>query len=730
MDNGRPFIARQMETAGLINYKDISEQSSLSRVRGLVGWENCKWKTFTGRDGSFAPDPYQFMISFWVHDRKLKKLYTPQTLPTIWKLAEGGVPVSIAQWEIDNIKVTTTIFANWVNDATQMVNFARTSIKNDGLEKKDISLYAIIYPNPLHPQEIKQIEYDGKNLVNIDGKISLFLKEEADKLLPEDKEISDIEEFGNFKVLGLNNKIIENSNGAIVYRKILSSGEEKAYDFLVPCGDESKGLQDLDFSINLKNTKEYWQKRVPMKIKLPDDRYMDCFYASIYYQLIMMEDYKLCPGPLNYKGFFLHDAVDMVNSLDIVGLHKVAGKALAYFDFKEGDNYLDGLGGSIFSLYEHYRITKDEKFLEEVYPKILERCQLIKRLRAKQLNSDLKDTAVYGLMPTSLSQDNWKLPSHLYLDNWWAVIGLKSGMDAAKILKKDEDFSSLSKEYEDFLKCLCESFKKIMKRDNISYIPGFADYWPPEMRIIDEEHRILGDTQMAWAHRPALVPGQSLGIEISLETLAESYKYYWDVAGKFSNYDGGWYVEYEKYFWGYNIMISHPLLHLGMNDIALKSLQWNIEHQSCPGGWSESMKSRVNETGLREVAEGVVGDVPHGWVAAHYILFIRDMLLREYRDKLIILPCVPEDWLKDSKVIEIKDAPTYFGKINYSVKKEENILKIKVWGDACPGKGFIFKSPFLKQAIKEVKVNNEAWKGYSGKEVFFDKLPIEIAVSY
>lgn len=120
--------------------------------------------------------------------------------------------------------------------------------------------------------------------------------------------------------------------------------------------------------------------------------------------------------------------------------------------------------------------------------------------------------------------------------------------------------------------------ERVMKKESLPHMPAFADYWPKEMRIVDGEHRILGDAQMAWAHRPALFPGQNMGITIPLEFFANSYKQYWQRAGKFSGYDGGWFVEYEKVFWGYNLKLAHPLIYLGMNDVALKNIRWSIEH--------------------------------------------------------------------------------------------------------------------------------------------------------
>ena len=425
-------------------------------------------------------------------------------------------------------------------------------------------------------------------------------------------------------------------------------------------------------------------------MNIPDKRYSDCFYSSLYYLLIMDEEHKLFPGPYEYTSFFLHDAIDIDNALDKAGLTEEARDSTDYFNYKEGGGYVDELGGSIFGLYEHYRLTKDAKYLEAVYPRMKSACELIRKLRAPQMALPKEDTA-YGLLPKGVSQDNFKIPAYLYIDDWWAMIGLKAAAESAQILGKADDAKWMKAEYESLYSATIASIEKSMKKNGLSFMPGFADYWPKEMRIKDEEHRILGDTQMAWAHRPALFPGENMGIPVPMELFKDSYQQYWKNAGKFTDYDGGWFVEYEQVFWGYNFKLAHPLIYLGMEDVALKNIEWGLEHQSCPGGWMEAMPSKVNSKGLREITEGIVGDVPHGWSAAHYILLLRDMLLREDGDKLVLLSCIPGAWLDDGKIIEIKNAPTYFGKVSFKIEssRAKGSVKLAIDCAAPPPGGYI-----------------------------------------
>jgi len=719
------------------SWKEIAAKSGLDMARSIVGWEGYEWVTFVGRDGTFAPEPYPYQVSFWVSDNNENQLYTPETLPTSWKLKQGKLPISIVSWEQNNIKVTTTIFARKINTLNRMITFARTTVKNNKDKERNLSLYVLVRQNPLAAKwntRLNNIQYDGNNLIRVNGKSALFLKE---KPAPAGATVSSVHRLAKVKLLGPNRGLaVDGANirgGMIAYRMNLKPGEEKAYDFMSLSGEPGapsmRLMQSLDFSSNLTETENYWKKRINFKLELPDQEYANCFYSSIYYILLLMKGNALLyPGPYAYKTFFLHDAVEMTGALDKAGLHTIARRATNHFNTGQVGGYMDELGGSIFGLYEHYRITQDKAFLRMVYPRMVTGCRLIKKLRSGQMG--LGGTPYYGLMPKSVSQDNFTIPAYLYVDNWWSIIGLKATVEAAKVLNITSD-RWINSEYESLLRCTLDSIRKVMQKEKIDYMTGFADYWPPAQRKVDAEHRILGDTQMAWAHRPALFPGQSLGIQIPMDLFAKSYKHYWEKSGRFSNYDGGWYVEYEQLFWGYNVQLAHPLIFLGMEDVALKNLKWSLEHQSCPGGWSEAMNTRVNKQGYREISEGIIGDVPHGWVAAYYVLLLRNMLLMEDGKKLVLLPCVPASWLKNGRHIGVGKAPTYFGEIDFRLEShiEENYLKLTIDARKPPPAGYVLKLP-LKKNIKSVKIDSKDWENFEERKVQIPSRAKEVVIFY
>ena len=655
----------------LISLKEKLAMNGLDRARSIVGPDAGDVVTFVGKDGAFAPEPQPCQIAWCLQDNQ--SLYFPAATTSTWELLEGRYPVSIVRWETPDCRIATTVFAETGKEAKRLATFARTTIENRSGAEKHVLLHLLIQPCPLAGKwgtELKRVEFDGRQTVLVNGNALLWLSQQpatnAGAAILETA--VGVERLRPGKSAEISPTV---RGGYVTYAVTLEPAGTASFDVVAGPGNErviADDLRELKFETQLRTAREYWQNRVPIALELPDRKYADAFYSSLYYLLIMQKQDMLFPGPYSYKSFFLHDAVEMNSALDCAGLHDTAAKVTAHFAYKEGGGYVDELGGSVYGLYEHYRFTRDEDYLARVYPRMIDGCRLIQKLRA---NPDTDDVACKGLLPKGVSQDNFKYPAHLYVDNWWALIGLKSGMAAAERLGQTNDLSWLSAEFKSLHESILESLRVAMQREKVPYMPGFADHWGPEYHVVDSDHRILGDTQMAWAHRSALFPGQSLGIQVPHDLFQKSYAHYWKNSGRFSGYDGGWFVEYEKLFWGYNVQLAIPMMYLGMGDVTLTNLAWSLRHETCPGGWSEAMTTRETSPGRWAVTDdAIIGDVPHGWTAAYYVLLVRNMLLREDGDKLVLLPCVPEPWLGAGQRIAVRNAATYFGPFGFSAESD------------------------------------------------------------
>ena len=61
-----------------------------------------------------------------------------------------------------------------------------------------------------------------------------------------------------------------------------------------------------------------------------------------------------------------------------------------------------------------------------------------------------------------------------------------------------------------------------------------------------------------------------------------------------------------------------------------------------------------------------MGDGHHGWAAADFLSFVRDLLVREVDGGLALCSMLPADWA--GQPIEVHDAPTWWGTLSYAVR--------------------------------------------------------------
>jgi len=84
------------------------------------------------------------------------------------------------------------------------------------------------------------------------------------------------------------------------------------------------------------------------------------------------------------------------------------------------------------------------------------------------------------------------------------------------------------------------------------------------------------------------------------------------------------------------------------------------------GAWNEQHAFPI-ASDFRDVPYGrwYMGDIPHGWAAAEYLLLIRDILFFEadedHDPHLYIAPGVRPHWVPGSEPVTVDAAPTLFG---------------------------------------------------------------------
>jgi hypothetical protein len=87
-------------------------------------------------------------------------------------------------------------------------------------------------------------------------------------------------------------------------------------------------------------------------------------------------------------------------------------------------------------------------------------------------------------------------------------------------------------------------------------------------------------------------------------------------------------------------------------------------------------------------------------------LLLRDALLFEDGDRLVLLGGVPAEWLTGRQPIKVERMPTHFGPCSFAYTRVEGGAVLAMSGEAAPADGFFLRLPPTLGAI--VKVGGRA----------------------
>ena len=321
----------------------------------------------------------------------------------------------------------------------------------------------------------------------------------------------------------------------------------------------------------------------------------------------------------------------------------------------------DSQGQLVYAIMEHFRLCGDRALLAELWPAVLRAVGYIEALRARRLAPELRSgegRACYGLLPESVSHEGYLAqPVHSYWDDFWALRGLKDAAAMAEVLGEDAEARRLAALRDDFRGTLLESLAVTMAERGIDYLPGsveWADMDPTASAAaiapIGELHRLP----------PAAV--------------ARTFERYLERFRQLRRGEADW-VQYSPY----EIRIVGALVRLGWRESAHELLAFFLSDRR-PLAWNQ-----WPEIAWRDPrSPGHLGDLPHAWIAAEYMLAFQSVLAfeREEDDALVLAAGLPLAWLPADSEVRVEDLPTHCGKLRYTLRREgAGTLRLSVSGE-------------------------------------------------
>jgi hypothetical protein len=428
----------------------------------------------------------------------------------------------------------------------------------------------------------------------------------------------------------------------------LEPGQTRALVFKMPVRpldlSQKSALAQLDalnFSVVEREVKTYWEAILNrgIRINLPERKVTETFRASLLYAIQAIdhvgEDSVQNVNKLQYHAFWLRDASHIMSAYDVAGYPDLTRQCLLFFLKQQDTNGLfisqpgqyDGWGQALWAFGRYYQFTQDISFAKTVYPAVQKAVEWLARAR-------MEDS--FHLMPAANPHDDefsW-MTGHVTGHNFWALNGLHGAIVLARAVGTERDVKAYQQLYTDFRGTLVSALKRITA-DTGGYIPPALD--------------VRGGHD--WGNLDTLYPEILFAPDNPMVSAT---------------------LRHARAEYAEGIMTYGPRLHLylglrnteaelirGDQEQVVKDLYAILIHTSSThAGW-EMVRPAAWTT--RDFAQDLA---PHGWFAAEYVLLIRNMLVREEDDDLHLFSALSPSWCQPDAVIEVNNAPTYFGQLN------------------------------------------------------------------
>jgi len=490
-----------------------------------------------------------------------------------------------------------------------------------------------------------------------------------------------------------------------------------------------------------KDIKSYWDAFLSRRaaFDLPDKDLDDLYKA----QLVTLACYflkwadhdvytQMC-GPFVYWDLCYRDGSYEIRAWDMAGYSDIAGKLcdslmipkskvpVSRWEFGQWDNQenpgmwltrpgqWDGQGQTLGALVDHYLFTQDKRYLEASYSSLAKGARWIELARKRQ-KGRVKDpnSMTYGLYPSGELEAGGS--GNPYYINAYGVYGLRQVARTAAAIGKSADEQEFLAEADEFAKAIKRAARERFVR--------FNDYCGT-LSVAPEDQNNLG----TWPASSLVYP---LELYDAFDPVIDGYFRFREAEAA----EGGGLMGFPYIYSDWAI----SYIRRGQPDRTVDLFNSYVDTASEMMGWSEGQElyHKYNEFDPPKVGVRGAGDMPHGEGCSNYIIMLRNLLLHEEGDTLRIAPATPRRWMAQGKPFGAKNAPTYFGKVTFSVKPDAKTgtvsASVKLAGDKRPKKVLLHLRTPDGCGLKSVEIGGKPWGAFYGDTIVVANPPREFAV--
>ncbi|MGE5155793.1 MAG: discoidin domain-containing protein [Bdellovibrio bacteriovorus] len=650
-------------------------------------------------------------------------------------LERGYLPIPSSQWRIGDLRLTTTAYARGPCGASTL--FIRYRIANDSDVARPVTLFAAIRPFQVTPTwqhwqrfggvtPIGELEH-AEGYIWVDGRKRVIPLSPVSGFGAASFAQGAITEHLRAGALPSQDRVKDPfgyASGALRFDLEIPERSAREVYLAVPFGESTPRVdarrairhrhpatyQGGGTAIAFEPAEEFdraladWEERLgAFEIQVPAgaDQVVQTLRTAVAHCLINRDGPALQPGPRRYSRSWIRDGVLMAAALARFGLSEPGRDFIRWYaGYQSEDGNLpdcvdrdgcewlpefDSWGQLIFAVMDQYRFSGDRAFLAEVWPAVLRSVAYLERLRAQRLTPEYQapeKRARYGLLPESMSHEGYMAhPVHAYWDDFWALRGLKDAAEMAEILRDQAEAHPFAALRDGLQRDLYASLDLVIRGHGLDFVPGsveLADFDPAAtsiaLTVADELHHLP---------RPAI---------------DQTYEKY--LAGLRARVRGD--IPWANYS-AYEVRIVGALVRLGRRQEAHELLDFLLADRRIQP-WNQWPEISWRDP----LGPSFIGDMPHSWIGAEYILAVRSLFAyeREADRSLVIAAGIPEGWLAEGGEVEVRRLPTYHGRLSYRLRREgPDRYRLTLGEGLAVPPGGILVMPPLPGPLLEVQID-------------------------
>jgi hypothetical protein len=440
---------------------------------------------------------------------------------------------------------------------------------------------------------------------------------------------------------------------------------------------------------------------------------VDAARASTAYVLVTRAGPALQPGPRRYTRSWIRDGAMMSAALLRMGHAAEVREFIRWYaPYQRADGFVpccvdrdgpdwlvehDSHGQLLALVGDYHRFTGDEGLLRECWQHVARAAGYIERVLEPE-----------GLMPVSVSHEGYLAqPVHSFWDDFWTVKGLQEAARLARTIGKPEDAARWAALAGRIASSTFASIEMTRRKRGLDFVPGsieWADFDPT-----------------ATANALYLLDVPAGMNRAALERTFDKYLADW----RAKRAGGGAWTNYTPY----EIRIIGALVRLGRREAALELLRFFLSDRR-PVRWNQwpEIAWRDHRT------PGHVGDLPHTWIAAEYVLAAHSLFAYE-RDSaagnsaqaqdstLVLAAGLASEWL-DGEGVRVAGMPTLHGTLAYTLRKvDADTLTCRIEAGV---RGPVVLAPPLDRPLAAVSVDGRPHTDFDARSVNLLQTPAAV----